>query len=84
MSFRDDISIANNATASCAGWIHLFNVLIIVFAVLGAPFTMFASLFALLAVPFNSAVAVVASNSSRQAELTRLHLALLADIHGLD
>jgi len=84
MTFRDDISEASNSTISSAGWIHLFNALVIVFAVIGAPFTMFASLFALLAVPFNSALAAIANNTHRQQRLTKLHLMLLADRFDLD
>lgn len=84
MTFRDDIEIASKSTVNCAGWIHTFNVFIIVFALLGAPFTLFTSLFALLAVPFNSAAAAIANNTHRQKELARLHLVLLADLHDLN
>jgi membrane protein YqaA with SNARE-associated domain len=84
MSFRDQIETAATSNVNCAQWIHIFNLLIIVFAIVGAPFTLFASLFALLAVPFNSAAAAIANNTHRQKELTHLHLLLLADYHRLD
>jgi hypothetical protein len=53
-------------------------------SVFAAPFTLFVSLFGLLAVPFNSALASIAVNTCRQKELTKLHLLLLADFHNLD
>jgi hypothetical protein len=84
MSFRDNVSKASNLTINSAGWIHICNVLIILVAVLGIPFTMFGSLFALLAVPFNSALAALANNSARQTELSKIHLMLLADKYDLD
>jgi hypothetical protein len=84
MTFRQDIDKASSATLTSSGFIHLCNLLIILFAVIGAPFTMFTSLFALLAVPFNSALAAIAVNTCRQKELTKLHLMLLADLHDLD
>jgi hypothetical protein len=84
MSFRDDIATASNATINSAGWIHFFNGAIILFAIIGAPFTMFTSLLTLLAIPFNSALAAIAVNGRRQTELSRLHLMLLADLHNLD
>jgi len=84
MTFREDVSKASKLSISSAGWIHACNVLIILAAVLGIPFTMFGSLFALLAVPFDSALAAIATNSARQTELTKIHLMLLADQHNLN
>ena len=84
MTFREDIHEASTSTVSSASWIHTFNALVILFAIIGIPFTMFASLFALLAVPFNSALAAIANNTHRQQRLTRLHLMLLADRYELD
>ena len=84
MTFRQDIDKASNASVNSARWIQSFNGVIFLFAILGAPFTMFASLFSLLAIPFNAALAEMVNNSSRQTELTKLHLLLLADKHGLD
>lgn len=84
MTFREDLQAASTSTLTSSGWIHTVNVLIIAFSLLAAPFTMFASLFCLLAVPFNSAAAAIAVNTHRQKELTKLHLMLLADLHDLD
>ena len=84
MTFREDINQISRESPSCAAWIHFFNFLVIAFAIVGAPFTLFASLFALLAVPFNSALASIATSTYRQRKLTKLHLMLLADKYDLD
>jgi hypothetical protein len=84
MTFREDISKASNATVSSARWIHTFNFLIATGSVIGIPFTMGVSLFGLLSIPFNSALASIANNSCRQTELTKLHLKMLADLHNLN
>ena len=84
MTFRQDIDKASNETLTSSRFIHLCNLLIILFAVIGAPFTMFSSLFALLVVPFNSALAAISANTHRQKELTKVHLMMLADLHGLN
>jgi len=84
MTFREDLKHISGDSPSCAAWIHFFNFLVIAFAIVGAPFTLFASLFALLAVPFNSALASIATSTYRQRKLTKLHLILLADKYDLD
>jgi len=81
MTFHDRVNTAAKATVGCASWIHGFNVLIIIVAVVASPFTLFTSLLALLAVPFNAAAARIVENTHQQKELTKLHLLLLADLH---
>lgn len=83
MDFKDDVLLAAKATTSGADWIKVFNAFIVVICVISAPFTLFGSLIGLLAVPFNSALASIANNTYRQKELTKIHLLMLADLHGL-
>ncbi len=83
MSFRTDVETAASRSVTSAAWIHAFNLVIILIAVIGIPSAAFASLFALLAVLFNSALASIATNAARQKELTKIHLMLLADRYDL-
>jgi len=82
-NFRDDVASAALATTSGGDWIKVFNAFTIAVSLIAAPFTFGSSLLALLAVPFNSALASIANNTYRQKELTKIHLMMLADLHGL-
>ena len=80
--FDRDLDLYSNRVPACAGWIHACNVLVILVSVVGAPFTAFASLLFLFAVPFNAALASIATSCAQQRDLSRFQLILLAEREG--
>ena len=81
MTIREAIDAAAKTKSSADSWIGLICVTEGLIAVLAVPFTMGISLFALLAIPPTAAVGACASNTRRTAELTKVHLRMLADMH---
>ena len=74
-----EIETAATAELNSTRIIHRCNKVIMALAVVGIPFSMGGSLFALLAIPFNSALAAITTNTYRQKELTKLHLLALVN-----
>ena len=79
MTFREAIERASRIKSDADWWISLFCMLTAAVAVLAAPFTMFTSLFLLLAIPMTAAFGACATNTRRTSEMVKLHLMYLAD-----
>ena len=81
MTFREAIEAASNVQSNADKWIGFICAIEALVAVVAAPFTFGISLFALLAIPPTAAVGACASNTRRTAELTKVHLHMLADLN---
>ena len=76
-SVEEWITRVTNRRPDCAIWIDVFNLIVIVLSLLLAPFTAFTSLFFLLLVPFDAALASIAASNFQQRNLLKLHLCLV-------
>ena len=81
MTIREAIQQASATKSSADSWIGFFCGLEALVAIIAIPFTAGLSLFALLAVAPTAALGACATNTRRAAELSKVHLHMLADLH---
>ena len=81
--FYADLDRILKSQSPSAGWIHFFNGLSILLAILAAPFTFGASLFALLVIPWNSALATIATETYRTRSLMEMQVMMTHDLNNM-
>ncbi len=83
LTFKEKVSKASRITAGCSWWITAFNLVLLLVALIAAPFTLCATLLLVPLIPLFEALGSIASDQECQTQLMRLHLELLADKEGL-
>lgn len=81
--FYADLDRVLKSRPSSAGWIHFYNFVIMVAAVLAAPFTLGLSLLSLLLIPWNSALASIVTETYRTRSLLEMQVMLTYDISNI-
>ena len=81
--FYADLDRILKSQPPSAGWIHFFNGLSILVALLAAPFTFGASLLGLLVIPWNSALATIATETYRTRSLMEMQVMMTHDLNNM-